>query len=79
MGSGSEGESVRVWDVERGGAQVGNAFTEHAVQVVSVAVSADGRRAVSGWRDSAVRVWDVETGAEAGDCSQLRLAEQLYR
>jgi len=38
-------------------------LTGHTAQVFSVAVSADGRTAVSGGIDRAVRIWDLETGA----------------
>ena len=34
----------------------------HEEQVWSVAVTPDGRRAVSGSQDETVRVWDLETG-----------------
>lgn len=36
----------------------------HADWVETVAVTADGQRAVSGSRDGTVKVWDLETGAE---------------
>ena len=37
----------------------------HSDRVLSVAISADGKRVVSGgsW-DKTVKIWDVETGAE---------------
>ncbi|CDF33986.1 WD40-repeat containing protein [Chondrus crispus] len=39
----------------------------HESRVSSVAMSGDGKRAVSGSRDSSVRVWDVDTGLQIGD------------
>ena len=36
----------------------------HTSGVTSVAISADGRRAVSGSDDSTVKLWDLENGAE---------------
>ena len=41
-------------------------LTGHDGGVSAVAVSADGRRAVSGGDDGTVRVWDLATGAAAG-------------
>ncbi|CDF32724.1 WD40-repeat containing protein [Chondrus crispus] len=39
----------------------------HTGHVLSVAISGDGKRAISGSSDKSVRVWDVETGAQVGD------------
>jgi ribosomal protein L7/L12 len=36
----------------------------HTDMVYSVAISPDGRRAISGGRDETLRLWDLETGAE---------------
>src|ERR1035438_10513388 len=38
--------------------------TGHADEVGAVALSADGRRAVSGSGDKTLKVWDVESGQE---------------
>ena len=51
---------MRVWDLEAGTAV--HTLTGHAGAVRAVAVSADGRRAVSGGTDRTVRVWDLEAG-----------------
>eukprot|EP00741_Cyanophora_paradoxa_P001918 tig00000523_g1857.t1 len=73
--TGSDDQSVRVWDVETGAELLQLQGPAAAATVYSVAVSAgqdleacrrDGRRIVSGsWDvDDSVRVWDVETRAE---------------
>ena len=36
----------------------------HSGGVASVAISADGKRVVSGSHDTTAKTWDVETGAE---------------
>lgn len=61
--SGSDDETVRVWDIETG-AQVLGPLVGHVDYVSSVAISPDGRRIASGSGDETVRVWDVETGAQ---------------
>ncbi|CDF34807.1 WD40-repeat containing protein [Chondrus crispus] len=64
--SGSDDESVRVWDVDTG-LQIGDALTGHTGSVWSVGMSGDGKRAVSGLEDGSVRVWDVDTRLRIGD------------
>jgi len=54
---------VRVWDMETG-AQVLGPLEGHTDWVLSVAISPDGRRIVSGSGDKTVRVWDMETGEQ---------------
>jgi WD40 repeat protein len=53
---------LRLWDVETG--KVIRRFEGHTQGVDSVALSADGRLALSGGGDTTVRMWDVETGKE---------------
>ena len=36
----------------------------HSDEVNLVAISADGKRVVSGSKDTTVKIWDVETGTE---------------
>ncbi|KAG6327503.1 hypothetical protein ID866_11587, partial [Astraeus odoratus] len=68
--SGSDDNTVRVWDAERG-VQIGSPLEGHTVEghtggVTSVAFSPDGTRIISGSADRTVRVWDVERGVQIG-------------
>jgi WD40 repeat protein len=51
-----------LWDLETG-AEL-RRLVGHEMPVTSVAVSADGRRALSGSHDKTLRLWDLETGIE---------------
>ncbi|KAG1827447.1 WD40-repeat-containing domain protein [Suillus subaureus] len=57
--SGSDDQTVRVWDMQTGKA-VGAPFRGHTGPVRSVAISPDGKRIVSGSADKTIRVWDLE-------------------
>ncbi|OCH86525.1 WD40 repeat-like protein [Obba rivulosa] len=59
--SGSDDQTVRVWDAETGRA-LGQLFTGHEDWVRSVAVSPNGRHIISGSVDKTIRVWDAATG-----------------
>jgi RNA polymerase sigma factor (sigma-70 family) len=50
--------------IPRAAVQDGRPFTGHSMQVYRVALSADGKRALSGSQDHTVRLWDLETGKE---------------
>ena len=51
---------VRVWDLDAG--TLLYSLAGHDGDVRAVAVSGDGRRAVSGGHDGMVRVWDLDAG-----------------
>ncbi len=53
----------------RPGASLVRTFTGHEIRVSSVALTPDGRRALSGSTDKTLRLWDLASGA------QLRLFE----
>jgi WD40 repeat protein len=55
---------VRVWDLDTGACLT--TLEGHSAWVTSVALHADGRRAVTGSWDKTVRVWDLDTGACLG-------------
>ena len=57
--SGSEDETVRLWDV-RTGSQIGEAFCEHTDWVMSVSISDDGHEIFSVGRDGALCVWRMD-------------------
>ena len=40
------------------------ALPGHSQKVNSVALSSDGKRAISGSQDSLVMIWDTDTGSE---------------
>ncbi|KAF5340202.1 hypothetical protein D9611_007895 [Ephemerocybe angulata] len=58
--SGSDDQTVRVWDALTGELQT--VLEGHSTYVVSVAFSPDGKDVVSGSYDNTVRVWDVLGG-----------------
>jgi len=60
--SGSDDNSVRVWDASTGAELT--RLNGHTDYVNSVAFSSDGTRVVSGSYDKSVRVWDASTGVE---------------
>ncbi len=64
--SGSEDNTVRVWDWQTPEAAP-RVLSGHEYTVTSVALSADGRYVVSGSEDNTVRVWDWQT-PEAAPC-----------
>ncbi|KAG1827592.1 WD40-repeat-containing domain protein [Suillus subaureus] len=55
--SGSDDQTVRVWDMKTGEG-VGAPFRGHTGRVLSVAISPDGKHIVSGSEDKTIRVWD---------------------
>ncbi|KIO01524.1 hypothetical protein M404DRAFT_149834, partial [Pisolithus tinctorius Marx 270] len=63
--TGSEDNTVRVWDAKSGD-QIGNPLEGHTWGVTSVAFSPDGNRIVSGSQDNTVRVWDAKSGDQIG-------------
>ena len=60
--SGSDDDSVLVWDASTG--LLLKELKGHTDWVNSVAFSSDGTRIVSGSVDRSVRVWDASTGVE---------------
>ena len=61
LASGSDDNTVRLWDVETGACV--RTLEGHRSDVWSVCFSPDGRMVASGSDDKTVRLWDVETGA----------------
>jgi WD40 repeat protein len=64
-------KTVRVWDCETG--RELRVLTGHLKEVISVAVSGDGRRVVSASGDNTVKVWDLATGRELRTFADDRL------
>ncbi|OAP55758.1 hypothetical protein AYL99_09910 [Fonsecaea erecta] len=60
IASGSDDETVRVWDIQTGVCQY--TLEGHSDWVWIVVFSPDGSRIASGSDDKTVRVWDVQTG-----------------
>jgi WD40 repeat protein len=71
LASGSDDQTVRLWDIERG--QLLNTLSAHQNDVMSVAWSPDGRILASGDRYD-IRFWDVESG----ELLQPPLASNIY-
>ena len=66
LASGSDDNTVRLWDAATG-QPVGDPLTGHTGAVTSVAFSPDGTRLASGSGDNTVRLWDAATGQPVGD------------
>ena len=60
--SGSEDETLRLWDLESG--EELRRLEGHEGEVWAVSVFADGTRALSGSEDKTLRLWDLESGEE---------------
>ncbi|KAJ5135398.1 uncharacterized protein N7515_004676 [Penicillium bovifimosum] len=60
LASGSDDNTVRLWDTATGGLQ--QTLEGHSGWVQSVAFSPDGRMLASGSNDDTVRLWDTATG-----------------
>ncbi|KAG2755739.1 WD40 repeat-like protein [Suillus brevipes Sb2] len=58
--SGSEDESLRVWDLDTG-KQVGEPLLGHDAEIAALAASPDGRWIVSGVYNGSILVWEVST------------------
>ena len=69
--SGSEDNTLRLWQVDTG--KELRSFNGHTGFVSAVAFSPDGRFALSGAWDDTVKLWDVATGQE------LRSIQRPYR
>jgi WD40 repeat protein len=71
--SGSDNNTVKIWDAESG-ANV-RMLKGHSDSVTSVAFSADGL--VSGSDDHTVKIWDVKSGACITTCPIDRATKEL--
>ncbi|KAG9089549.1 POC1 centriolar protein A, partial [Ceratobasidium sp. UAMH 11750] len=63
--SGSDDNTIRIWDAHTG-QSVGQPLQGHTSVVSSVAFSPDGAYIVSSSEDQTVRIWDVQSCAEMG-------------
>ncbi|CAG7849907.1 SubName: Full=Uncharacterized protein {ECO:0000313/EMBL:CCA70337.1} [Serendipita indica DSM 11827] len=64
--SGSDDNTIRVWDTDTG-QSLGEPLQGHEDSVVAVAFSPDGSQIVSGSLDKTLRLWDVATGEPLGE------------
>ena len=60
--SASSDKTLRVWNLENG--QTVRTLEGHSDWVIGVAITPDGRRAVSASRDKTLWVWDIQSGEE---------------
>jgi WD40 repeat protein len=64
--SGSDDNSLRLWDAVKG-VPLNEPLTGHTGRVTSVAFAPDGKHLVSGSFDKAVRLWDADKGIALGE------------
>ncbi|KNB04574.1 hypothetical protein FOXG_06634 [Fusarium oxysporum f. sp. lycopersici 4287] len=62
IASGSDDNTVKIWNMETGAEE--QTFEGHSGSVNSVAFSNDGKRIASGSYDNTVKVWNMATGEE---------------
>lgn len=62
IASGSDDQSIKIWNLSRG--QELRTLTGHSNWVYSVAISPDGETLVSGSKDNTIKVWSLNTGQE---------------
>jgi hypothetical protein len=74
--SGSEDQTMRLWEVASG--QCLHTFTGHTDSVTSVSLSADGRFALSGSRDKTVRLWELDWELEARELTDWDEGARSY-
>ena len=72
-----EDKTLKVWDVESG--RELRTLQGHSGKVNGVAVSADGRRAVSASEDKTLKVWDVEAGASCAPSAATLTMSMAWR
>ena len=61
LASGSEDQTIKLWNLETG--QVNRTLTGHTASVRSVSLSSDGQTLASGSSDNTIKLWIVQTGA----------------
>ena len=63
LASGSDDNTIKLWQLQDGGAQLLKTLTGHKYYVYSVAFSPNGQLLASGSSDSTVKLWQVQDGA----------------
>ena len=58
--SGSDDQTIRIWDAHSG--KLENILEGHTSSVLSIAYSPDGIRIISGSKDRTIRLWDAISG-----------------
>jgi WD40 repeat protein len=76
LASGSEKNSVKVWDVTTGHELY--AFWGHAAPILNVTFSPDGRRLISAGRDRVVNVWELPAGEPGVSTPSRRVLDPLW-
>ncbi|MEH1858851.1 MAG: DUF4365 domain-containing protein, partial [Nostoc sp.] len=66
--SGSEDETLKVWDLATG--QCRATFAGHTASVYAVAITPDGKTVISGLRDGTLRIWQLR---ELDSCGEATL------
>ena len=74
LASGSNDETIRLWDVTTG--EQKGTITGYASEVSSVAFSPDGEILASGEHNGAVHLWDGVTGRHSGPSPAIRIGSR---